>query len=296
MPADQLASSPSLTLFTIPKPFEGLISNAIVSWLQLGSDIEVILCGDDAGVAEVASERGVGHIPCVARNDRGTPIVSSAFEHAVAASRARLLGFVNTDIIVMGDFLAAVKQVVMPRFLLCGRRCDLDVTTLLRFDSPNWQSDLRMLVDRAGQLHDLAAMDYFVFPGGQIIGIPPFAVGRPPWDNWIVFHCRARGIPVIDATAAMTIIHQNHDYAHTPGGVHEAWYGPEARRNRQLAADLPYQFTLDDATHVMTPTGLYRRSQPSTLARRVQGRIAVGLRDRPRIRRLVRTILRAQPQ
>jgi hypothetical protein len=49
-----------LTIFTIPKPFRGHIEviqrNAIESWLRLRPQCEIILCGDDPGVAEAASE------------------------------------------------------------------------------------------------------------------------------------------------------------------------------------------------------------------------------------------------
>ncbi|NBC18953.1 MAG: hypothetical protein GVY18_16755, partial [Bacteroidetes bacterium] len=52
-----------LTLFTIPKPFAGHIGviqrNALESWRRLDSDVEIILCGDDAGVAKTADALGV---------------------------------------------------------------------------------------------------------------------------------------------------------------------------------------------------------------------------------------------
>jgi len=73
--------SKMLTIFTIPKAFEGHIGiiqrNAIGSWSRLGCD--VILCGDDPGVSEAAKEVGATHIPDIDRNDYGTPLLSSAF-------------------------------------------------------------------------------------------------------------------------------------------------------------------------------------------------------------------------
>jgi len=49
-----------LTLFSCPKPFLGPFNviqrNAIQSWQRLGSEVEVILMGDDQGTSEVAEE------------------------------------------------------------------------------------------------------------------------------------------------------------------------------------------------------------------------------------------------
>ena len=52
-----------LTIFACPKGFVGrageIQRNAIRSWVRLGPDVEVILLGDDEGVAEAAQELGM---------------------------------------------------------------------------------------------------------------------------------------------------------------------------------------------------------------------------------------------
>ena len=49
-----------LTIFAIPKPFQGHVSiiqrNAIQSWTKLHPDCEVILLGDEPGTGTVAAE------------------------------------------------------------------------------------------------------------------------------------------------------------------------------------------------------------------------------------------------
>jgi len=64
----------------------------------------------------------------------------------------------------------------------------------------------------------IIGLDYFIFPCGLFRDIPPFAVGRPAWDNWLVYKARSLGLPVIDATKMVTAIHQNHAYSHHPMG------------------------------------------------------------------------------
>ena len=100
-----------LTLFTVPKPFSGHIGdiqrNAIESWRALRPDVQVILVGDEEGVAEAAREAGVDHVGGLARNDRGTPRLDSAFECAESVAESALWCLVNADIVLLDDFLAS---------------------------------------------------------------------------------------------------------------------------------------------------------------------------------------------
>jgi hypothetical protein len=71
-----------LTLFSIPKPFDGHIGviqrNALESWTRLRPACEIVLFGDEPGVAEVARELSLKHVPDVTRNEFGTPLVNSS--------------------------------------------------------------------------------------------------------------------------------------------------------------------------------------------------------------------------
>jgi len=49
-------------------------------------------------------------------------------------------------------------------------------------------------------------------------GIPPFAIGRAGWDNWMIYHGMREPWPVIDLTPSLQVVHQNHDYGHLPNG------------------------------------------------------------------------------
>jgi hypothetical protein len=97
--------------------------------------------------------------------------------------------------------------------------------------------------------------------------IPPFAIGRTMWDNWLIWRARASGAMVIDATASLTAIHQNHGYNHHPQGAEGVWKGPEAHRNEELAGGMDRYFTIADATHRLAD-GKIRRWTDSTHARR----------------------------
>jgi hypothetical protein len=255
------------TLFSCPKPFLGpfdtIQKNAIQSWQRLGPEAEVVLMGDDAGTSEVAKEFGLRHIPDVARNGSGTPLISSLFEKAQAQATFGRMCYVNADILLLSDFMQAVHRVIdeIPGSLMVGRRWNLDVREPLDF-SKGWEGRLTREVFRRGKLYPHFAIDYFVFPKGILGEIPPFAVGRPAWDNWVLFRARREGIPVVDLTKAVTVIHQNHDYSHHPGGWAGAMKGEESKQNIQLAGEVGHVYSLLDAQYYLTRKGLKRRITP----------------------------------
>ena len=106
---------PLLTVFSAPKPFTDphiavIQRNAIRSWMLL-PDTEVFIVGDEPGLAEIAGELGLLHLPEVTRNDQGTPLVSSIFALARQHSSSACLAYVNADIILMSDLVRVARQV-----------------------------------------------------------------------------------------------------------------------------------------------------------------------------------------
>ena len=249
-----------ITIFAIPKAFKGNIdiiqSNAIRSWTLLRPECEVILFGKDEGTAETALKLGIKHIPDIECNEFGTPLVSSVFSMAQNIASNRLLCYVNADIILLNDFITAIRQVKAQSYLMVGQRWDFNLNEFVNFADPNWETLLRNRVKAEGQLHPVTGIDYFVFPRGLYRDMPPFAIGRTAWDNWLIFRAREARARVIDGTKVATIIHQNHDYSHHPEGALAVWQGPEAKRNAELAGGLNHLFTTQYATDLLTPQGL----------------------------------------
>ena len=252
-----------LTLFTIPKAFHGhtgvIQRNAIKSWTMLRPECEVILLADDEGTAEVAKEFGVKHIPDIARNDFGTPLLNCAFEKAEAAANYSILCHVNADIILMSDFTEAVSKVnkLTSRFLITGQRRDLEVTHLLDFEN-GWEEKLLCDVHEKGRLHHFTGVDFWAYSKGVINNMPPFAVGRIATESWLMYKTRLEKADLIDATDTIVSVHQNHDYSHHPDGLRGIGTGVEAQRNRELVGGKSYFFIIKDRTHVLTPRSLER--------------------------------------
>ena len=238
-----------LTLFTIPKPFVGhtrtIQANAIRSWSRLEPPCEIILFGNEVGTKEFAHKLGIRNISDVKENKYGTPLLNDIFQKAQEQAKYDLMVFINADIILLNDFINAITLAKKwsNRFLMVGRRLDLDLDLELNFDEHKWQDQLRLL-SQSGRLHSHTGIDYFAFKRGQWSNIPPFAIGRTVYDHWLIYQTRALGIPILDATQMVTAIHQNHSYSKISS---------EASINRKIATKYPfsYLFSIKDATHLL---------------------------------------------
>jgi hypothetical protein len=186
-----------LTFFTTAKPLRGhngiIQKNALRSWTLLHPDVEVILSGDEEGAAEAAKELGLRHEPHVERNEFGTKRLDYMFCRAQAITRHDLLCYINCDILLMQDFRDMVKRVreKHSKFLMVGRRWDIDIVAPLSFENKDWEPLLRWRVFQKGRRRGPEWIDYFVFSRVLYRHVPGFVVGRVFWDNWLVWQALA---------------------------------------------------------------------------------------------------------
>jgi hypothetical protein len=260
-----MSDEPKLTVFSIPKRFEGEAAthqnNALTSWSALG--VEIALLGDEGGVAEAARAFGALHLPEIRRNEWGTPLVDDAFARVDSAFGPGLRCFVNADIVLFADLVAVAARASLPA-LLVGETLELEVDGRLDAESIG---ELAGRARATGAARGPAAIDYFVFPSELFGEIPPFAVGRAGFDNWLIW--RARQVArVIDVSACVLAIHQTHQYRHLRGGKAQAYYGEEAARNIALAGGRRHIYTRHDASHRLSPGGAVRRNVGATLRSR----------------------------
>jgi len=167
--------------------------------------------------------------------------------------------YVNTDIVLLQDFADALAQVArrFGQFLMIGQRTDLSFSVRLKVGKRGWRQSLGTLARTRGTLHNVGGIDYFAFRRGLYPKVPPFAVGRYAWDNWLVRDVVRRGkVPVIDASARILAIHQEH----------KRWpkTDTDCQRNRELYATESYHRgkggnRICDATWILDGRGLRRR-------------------------------------
>ena len=245
-----------ITIFSNPRPFTGpfdtIQRNAIGSWLKLGCEI-ILFDDEEETTSRVASELGVKCLKPVC-NEYGTPLLDHEFAAVKAAAVNPVLAHVNADIILFPEFTLAITRIYAllrgGNFFMIGRRWDLDVTEPLDF-SGDWQEKVRSSLAAGGKLHGISGIDYWVFPKDTPFDPPSFNVGRPGMDSWLVYKARLLKIPVIDATEAITIVHQNHNYPRKAMPYFE-W---EVEQNFSMADSLMWGMTLYDSDRVFSAEG-----------------------------------------
>jgi len=274
MSAGHTSRAGTITIFATPKKFDGHIGviqrNAITSWTRIRPKLEVILFGTEPGTAELARELGLRHVSAVKCNDWGTPLVSDLFAQAEQLGSGTVVCYVNADIILFDDFAEAISRVSLwsERFLMVGRRTDLDVRERLDF-CEGWPESIAGRARREGKLQIARSIDYFAFSRGLYPAMPPLAIGRFWWDNWLLWKARSLGAAVVDASKAVLAVHQNHDYSHSTYGPtkEEMMASAECIRNARLTCEQNpgdyddgffwrYAYTIDDANYRLTSRGI----------------------------------------
>ena len=250
---------------------------------------KVILFCEDSDTAGVLSGLDVELVSDIETNSYGTPLVSDMFKQADALASSDVVAFVSADIILTHRIPEAARRAIewSKRFLLVAQRHDVDERRLLDFDE-GWEDRWAAPAIARGKLHSPGAIDLFMFPRGQYEHMPPFAIGRTSYDNWILWNTVATNIALIDATAFVTLIHQNHDYGHAPKV--DVWDGAEARENRKWVKHWSNFYSIAHATHAMDADGnigravgwKYRLARPRQL-------LSHALRGSRKIRTRLRT-------
>lgn len=251
-----------ITFFSTAKPFHGhsavIQRNALETWRRLDPQIEIILLGDDPGVAEVCQELKLRYEAKVERKENGTKTVRSVFGQAQQLAHHDCVCYSNCDIILTSDFVRAFRKAreTFPKFLMVGRRWDLDVTQPVDFSQTDWQETLVARAKREGFQRLHYNIDYFVFPREVYSEFPDLVIGRNHWDQWLVWKAAAEGLPVVDASDAVCAVHQNHDYAYHPQGMAGVWGDEATRANYRAAGGFSHLHTIEDATYFLGPDGI----------------------------------------
>lgn len=279
------------TAFLVPKPFlglDGIHQRNTLAFLR-AAGFPVLILGDEAGTHEAARDFGAIHLPDLPRNVHGTPRLDAAFRMAASGCEGSHLLYLNADILLPPDSARrfAGWAEAHPEALFSGSRVDLDLPQAL--DPGQWP-ELAARGHTKGIRRYPAAMDFFLFPKAAFAAMPAFAIGRPGWDNWMVYEALREGRSVIDLGGDLLVLHQNHGYGHIPGGDEAYRNGPESRENRHLAGGYLHLYNLRDATHALRQGMIRRRFRlsPYPLYRLLMHATT----GSPRLRDLLRALMR----
>ena len=218
---------PLITLFTTFRDFRTkavTYQNTIRNWGLLSPYVRPVLyyAGDEHYLGW-----SVYRSPRV--SDRNIPVLRSMFLHAETINESTpFYGFANGDIVFDSNLvttLQALKRDVdrFMRVLVIGQRINFNIgnnETILNLESVS-----RLASE--GSLFKGFAQDYLISTrsGYPWHCIPDFVVGRIGYDNWLVATAINLGLPVIDATATVTAVHQS------------GWDGNHSGRNDIVSGD-----------------------------------------------------------
>ena len=134
------------------------------------------------------------------------------------------------------DTIERLHRSDLSEFVAFGRRTDLSIAEEIRFEESQVLDRLIAQCRQRGKTCSVVCKEFFAFSRNVYKTIPDFAVGRGNWDNWMIHSAKQRSVPVVDVSAAVTVIHQLHNYAHTGGGRWKCYVsGSEAQENQRLA-------------------------------------------------------------
>jgi hypothetical protein len=250
-----------ITFFTTAKPFKGhdgiIQKNALTSWKLLHPDVEVILFGNEEGTAEVCAELGLRHEPHVERHESGTKRLDYMFSSVQKVTSNEIFCFANCDIILMQDFWRGLLKARAWRsqFLMVAQRWDIDIVEPIDFGDGRWAARLRSLAVTRGSQQNEFWIDVFVFHRGLYLDMPPLLVGHCHWDNWMIWKALSEGIPVLNGTSSILLVHQNHGYSAAFGRVKGFDEDPLSLLNLKLIGGRANRAHIKSSTHALNRKG-----------------------------------------
>jgi len=227
-----------LTILTTPKSTMGKagmdFNNALLNWncLEPHPQVLVFNCDDEKFV----TERGATHIDGVRSTDMGIPYMDDMLRIGQQMAYYDAIMLTSDHLLFLPGLMEAVYRVTkrFDNFLAIGQRYDADIQRLIDFTSSSWEQELESY-RKKGHLHGPSAKDYMIMSKGFPLEIPPFIIGRPWYDTWLVVASLKAGIPVVDLSRTVTAIHPNHDYSQIPGNPKANHGNPGELYNAQLA-------------------------------------------------------------
>lgn len=252
-----------LTLITTPKPLDipanrVAFLNAIRSWVRIEPRPEILVFGGDRALIEGEGGRWVGEFKATSH---GNPYFDDFIRTAERLASNDILMYITDHLILTYD-VSAVAELISVRFpgpfVAIGRRWDLNLDAALRFNT-GWEDVLRQRTLYEGKYQSVGAKDYIMFRRPFPLEIPPFIMGYPWYDTWMVVAAMRADIPVVDVSRAIFPIHQNHGFMQ--GSLQKREATPQTHHNARLAAGMSNQGHTIHASYMFTIFDIVNRER-----------------------------------
>jgi len=197
----------TITLFTIPQAFENqydLIQyQAIKSWTLLNPKPDIFLLGNAPGVASIANELGLYHLPNIEQNAS----ISEIAKWLDRVINNTILVYINPNVILTDGFSQTIQDIYnnQEHFLLTGQYRTIQTESVIDFNDTQWQHQLRVMADKQAmpqrQLQDI----YLVFTKQllkQLFVLNPNV--EYTWEQQLFYAALRKYYPIIDGSPIIT--------------------------------------------------------------------------------------------
>jgi len=245
-----------MILFSSPKPrrmdTEAVQQAAFRSWRRAFPHARIMLFGDTASWQGEMSALGMEAGGPLPRVEGGGEEIRAMFQSVVTQWPEEIHLYLNSDIL-LDDSSIQVTELLRSRpgpWLASARRWCLPGWAGPVPETPEAWGKFFTSAKQKGTHGEACALDLFLFRGLSFGEMPPFRIGHRGWDNWMIFHARAQGIPVIDLSRELRVIHCDHDYSYAQGNSAPGRRdGPLEDANLRLLGGEEKLFHLGHATH-----------------------------------------------
>jgi hypothetical protein len=221
----------------------------------------------------LAREEGLELAGPLTVGEEGREVIRFLFEKTSQLAGDGLAMYLNSDILLDPSAHAtAVSLENLPGpWLASARRCCLSQWVGPALAKENEWKEFYKRARETGVWGEACAMDMFLFWGLSFEAMPPFLIGHRGWDNWMIYHARSQNISVIDVSAAMRIIHCDHDYSYAAGNRNFK-QRPQDRENvnLHLIGGEAKLFHLGHATHELRSGTLSPRAGWALMQRNME--------------------------
>lgn len=188
--------------------------NSVQSWKLLpGIEKTIIVCGNDAGVAELCGKYDIIN-DITTETKFGIPLVSSMMKTAYKYGSDRdIYIWINADIILLSDFVDLIKNFIQQypnyhqlKYGMTSRRYNWDNPSSIDYTDNQWEQNLLGMMTNM-KLEAPTAMDIFIHGYKAFDDMPDFAIARFGHDTWMLNKMVTSFDLAINATDSIKIIH-----------------------------------------------------------------------------------------
>lgn len=246
----EIRPKPILTLFTTwaEERDRYLVHNLTVkNWQSLIPYVIPVVFTNQSSVAKECRRHGWDVFPIRVWANGEIPVLKFMFLDIISFYNTSFYGFSNSDILFTDSLIETLTwlrklRMISEPVMLVGKRTNVNYVG--KEDIVTWKR-LNEVASFRGKLFRGLAEDYFItsryYPWKDI---PEVVIGRPAYDNWLVYNARKQRQTVIDATRTILAVHQT-----TRAGNIEGKGRPNSSYNRDLLERL-YKDILFDAGFV----------------------------------------------